>query len=147
MNALQVQAQKQSTLKGAFELAALGYQTERSHLPVGEVSEDMRKIALYGLLYDRPATEDDDERVALDKIDLSFVEFTITTAGKVEGHDVSGSLLRRLTEFGRHLADPVLQERVTEQVETLRKKHEEARRPVGRIARIAFDNWPDDPKI
>lgn len=145
MNALQVQVQKQRTLKGAFELAALGYQSERSHLPVGEVSEDMRKIALYGLLYDRPAIEDDDERVALDKIDLSLVEFTLTTAGKVEGHDVSGSLLRRLTEFGRHLADPVLQERVTEQVETLRRRHEEARRPVGRIARIAYDNWPTDP--
>jgi hypothetical protein len=145
MDALQVQATKQRTMQGAFELAALGYQSERSHLPVGEVSEAMQKMVLYGLLYDRPETEEDDERVALDKIDLSLVEFTITTTGKVDGYDVSGSLLRLLTEFGQHLADEVLQERVTEQVEALRAKQEEARRPVGRIARIAYDNWPTDP--
>jgi len=132
-------------MQAAFELSVLGYQLERFRLPEGEVSDAMKHIALYGALRNDPESREEDPGTPLDQIDRAFVEFTITTANEMRDNDINSTWFKRLVAFGHHLADPTLQRRVTEVVQSLQTRLEEKRRPAGRIARIAYENWQDDP--
>jgi hypothetical protein len=134
----------QDTVQSAVELFSMAYQLgRRPHSPDSRLSneEDLKYTAFRLMWYLENAP---DEAVAIEEIDRKLIDFTIRVAvsdGKAKEPNYPRFQIGHLQKIGQYVADPDLRQNIDEQFEDLQARQIKRKRPVSKIAAIAFDNW------
>lgn len=134
---IETHADRVQNLQMCFELYSLRHQLEKEVLPKDQVTDPMKRSALDFL---GGISEDFHDEIDLSENDSPLVEFIVKTAMTDDGSRVSWT--RPLSRLSQAVADPLVKQRLNEQVEILRVRDQESKRPNGKLARIANEHWP-----